>query len=228
LQAIHRWTRFAAALAGGVTLGNAAAQDGPFRYEITPYAAYRVGGEFEPQQAEPKDAARNFELQEGNAEGLVLDIRTGTDNLLSGSNGQWELLYAHQSTTLDTQASFIGGPTLDLDVTHLQFGGAYLFNDSSDTLVPFIAMTAGVARLEPRLDGADSEDFFSWSLGGGVHLRADKRIGVRLEARVFSTLIDDDSSLFCVVSPTVNSCAISVEGDQLYQFEARVGFVARF
>ena len=209
-------------------LGKAAAQEGQFRFEITPYAAYRVGGEFEPQQAEPKDATRSFELQEGNAEGLVLDIRTGAGNELSGGNGQWELLYAHQSTELETQPSFVGGPTLDLDVSHFQFGGAYLFYDDSDTLVPFIAMTAGVARFEPRLDEADAEDFFSWSLGGGLHLRADKRIGVRLEARVFGTLIDDDSALFCVVSPAVNSCAIASEGDQLYQFEARIGVVGRF
>lgn len=209
-------------------LGKAAAQEGQFRFEITPYAAYRVGGEFEPQQAEPKDATRSFELQEGNAEGLVLDIRTGAGNELSGGNGQWELLYAHQSTELETQPSFVGGPTLDLDVSHFQFGGAYLFYDDSDTLVPFIAMTAGVARFEPRLDEADAEDFFSWSLGGGLHLRADKRIGVRLEARVFGTLIDDDSALFCVVSPAVNSCAIAIEGDQLYQFEARIGVVGRF
>ena len=209
-------------------LGKAAAQEGQFRFEITPYAAYRVGGEFEPQQAEPKDATRSFELQEGNAEGLVLDIRTGAGNELSGGNGQWELLYAHQTTELETQPSFVGGPTLDLDVSHFQFGGAYLFYDDSDTLVPFIAMTAGVARFEPRLDEADAEDFFSWSLGGGLHLRADKRIGVRLEARVFGTLIDDDSALFCVVSPAVNSCAIAIEGDQLYQFEARIGVVGRF
>jgi len=215
-------------MVAGLALGHAAAQEGQFRYEITPYAAYRVGGEFEPQQAEPKDAARNFELQEGNAEGLVLDIRTSVGNRLSGGSGQWELLYAHQSTELETQPSFVGGPTLDLDVSHFQFGGAYLFHDHSETLVPFIAMTAGVARFEPRLDGADAEDFFSWSLGGGVHLRADQRIGVRLEARVYGTLIDDDSALFCVVSPTVNSCAIRVEGDQLYQFEARVGLVGRF
>ena len=39
---------------------------------------------------------------------------------------------------------------------------------------------------------------------------------------------DDDSALFCVSSPEVNSCAVLVEGDQLYQLEARVGVVARF
>ena len=219
LQAI----RFAAAVALGMAMRPAAAQEPAFRFEITPYAAYRIGGELEPQaDAEPKSGAGGFELHEGNAEGLVLDILT------AAGTGQWELLYAHQSTELDTEPSFDGGPTHGLDVTHFQLGGAYLFNGDSATLVPFIAMTAGLARLEPRLDDADAEDFFSWSLGGGVHLRADKRIGVRLEARVFGTLIDDDGALFCVVSPTVNSCAVSVEGDQLYQLETRVGIVGRF
>jgi hypothetical protein len=206
----------------GMAVGPAAAQEPPFRFEITPYAAYRVGGEFEPQ-AEPKGLATGgFELHEGNAEGLILDIRT------SEGNGQWEVLYAHQATELDTQPSFVGGPTLDLDVSHLQFGGTYLFNVESDTIAPFLSMTAGLARFEPRLDGADAENYFSWSLGGGVHLRVDRRIGVRLEARAYSSIIDDDSAVFCVVSPAVNSCAIAVEGDQLYQFEARVGIVARF
>jgi hypothetical protein len=212
-----------------VAFCQAAAQEQRFRYEITPYASYRVGGEFEPQQqAESSDADRDFELQEGNAAGLILDIRTSEGNPLSGGSGQWELLYAHQATEIETQPSFVGGPTLGLDVSHFQFGGAYLFEGDSSTLVPFIAMAAGIAHFDPRLDGADAEDFFSFSLGGGVHLRADKRVGVRLEARVFGTLIDDDSSLFCVVSPIVNSCAIAVEGDQLYQFEARVGIVGRF
>ena len=213
--------RLVAAVAMGVAATPAAAQEPPFRFEITPYAGYRVGGEFEPQEAEPK-APGGFELHEGNAEGLIFDIRT------SEGNGQWELLYAHQATELDTQPSFVGGPTLDLDVSHFQFGGTYLFDVASPGIAPFISMTAGLARYEPRLDGTDAENYFSWSLGGGVHLRADRRVGVRLEARAFSTIVDDDSALFCVVSPAVNSCAVFVEGDQLYQLEARVGIVARF
>jgi hypothetical protein len=222
LRAIRPWPRFVAALAVGVALRPAAAQEPAFRFELTPYGAYRIGGELEPQ-AEPKDGqARGFELQERHAEGLILDIMT------SAGNGQWELLYGHQSTELETQPSFVGGATLDLDVSHFQFGGAYLFDDDSETLVPFIALTAGVARFEPKLDEADAENYFSWSLGGGVHLRANRRVGVRLEARVLGSMIDDDSALFCVVSPTVNSCAVFVEGDQLYQFETRVGIVGRF
>ena len=216
--------RLVAAAAAGTLMNPAAAQGPPFRFEITPYAAYRVGGELEPQsEFEDLDAnGGGFELHEGNAEGLILDIRT------SAGDSQWEVLYAHQGTELETQPSFVGGPTLDIDVSHLQFGGTYLFEDTSDSVAPFIALTAGLARFEPGLDDAEPENYFSWSLGGGVQLRADRRIGVRLEARVFGSLIDDDSALFCVSSPEVNSCAVVVEGDQLYQVEARVGVVARF
>jgi hypothetical protein len=216
--------RFVAAAAAGTVAGSAAAQGPPFRFEITPYAGYRVGGEFEAQ-SDPDTAdanGRGFELHEGNAEGLILDIRT------SAGNSQWEVLYAHQSTEVETQTSFVGGPALDIDVSHLQFGGTYFPESNSDAIAPFIALTAGLARFEPDLDGVKAENYFSWSLGGGVQLRADRRIGIRLEARVFGSLIDDDSALFCVVSPEVNSCALFVEGDQLYQVEARVGLVARF
>ncbi len=138
------------------------------------------------------------------------------------------MLYAHQDTKLETQPSFVGGPMLDIDVSHFQFGGTYLFEDGSDATVPFIALTAGLARFEPELHAAEAENYFSWSFGGGVQLRPERRIGVRLEARVFGSLIDDDSALFCVSSPEVSSCAVFVEGDQLYQVEGRVGVVVRF
>lgn len=214
-----------AVAAASIATVPAAAQGPPFRFELTPYGAYRIGGEFEPQSApddSDADDGRPLELHEGHADGLILDIRTNEGNT------QWEALYARQRTELETQPSFVGGSTLDIEVSYFQFGGTYLFDDNSDTTAPFIALTAGIARFEPRLDDVDAENYFSWSLGGGVQLRADKRIGVRLEARLFGSLIDDNSALFCVSSPTLNACALAVEGDMLYQFEARVGVVARF
>jgi hypothetical protein len=217
-------SRLVCALVAVAASTPAAAQEVPFRFELTPYAAYRIGGEFEPE-AEPKNDAletRPFELHDSNAEGLLLDIRT------RDGNTQWEALYAHQSTELQTQPSFVGGPTLDIDITHYQFGGTLLFDDGSASTTPFIALTAGIARFDPGLEAAEAENYFSWSLGGGVQLLAERRVGVRLEARVFGSLIDDESALFCVASPAINACALAVEGDMLYQFEARVGLVARF
>lgn len=207
-----------------VATAPAAAQVAPFRFELTPYAAYRIGGEFEPE-AEPKDdalQARPFELHDSNAEGFLLDIRT------RDGNTQWEALYAQQSTELETQPAFVGGPTIDIDISHFQFGGTLLFDDGNAATAPFIALTAGIARFDPGLEAAGAENYFSWSLGGGVQLRAERRVGVRLEARVFGSLIDDDSALFCIASPAVNACALAVDGDMLYQLEARVGLVARF
>src|ERR1700741_3945507 len=104
--------RLVAAAAAGTVMGSVAAQGSQSRFEITPYGAYRIGGEFEPQSEELGANGRGFELHEGNAEGLILDIRT------SAGDSQWEVLYAHQDTELETQPSFVGGPTLDIDVSH--------------------------------------------------------------------------------------------------------------
>jgi hypothetical protein len=51
---------------------------------------------------------------------------------------------------------------------------------------------------------------------------------VRLEARLYGSLIDDSSALFCASGPAGAGCAIAVEGDALWQLEARAGVVFRF
>jgi hypothetical protein len=215
-DAAHSYCTVALLAVGGVACPSfAAAQEAPLRYELTPYAAYRFGGEFEEQ-----DGDRTFELREGNAQGLIFNIRA------KDVNTQWEALYAHQQTELETQASFSGGPLLDIDVDYLQFGGTYMF-DGEDAR-PFIALTVGVAHFEPTLAGYDGETYFSGSLGGGVQLRANKRIGVRLEARAFMTLVDSEGFLFCGSGGQISGCALTVNGTALYQFEGRAGVVFRF
>jgi hypothetical protein len=194
------------------------------RFEITPYGGYRFGGEFQARSDDDPATPEvpDFELHEGNALGVIFNIRT------QAVNTQWEILYGHQQTEVDTLPTFVGGPRLDLDVDYLQYGGSYLFDELSTRTVPFISMTAGIARFDPSGAGMDAETYFSGSLGGGVQLRADKRVGVRLEARGFASLIDSNSALFCQTGPEANRCALSVSGTALYQFEARAGIVIRF
>jgi hypothetical protein len=208
----------AALLAAAALPRLAAAQEAPPRFELTPYAAYRIGGEFEDAAT-----ADGFDVREGNADGLVFNIRTDS------VNAQWELLYAHQRSELQTRPTFAGAPTLAIDADYLQFGGTYLFDGTR--VRPFIALTAGLVRFEPGRSGIEAENYLSGSFGGGVHLRADRRIGVRLEGRVYGSLIDDDGDLFCVsgglLSP-VSGCALAVDGDAFIQWEARAGVVFRF
>jgi len=196
----------------------AAAEDQPLsRFELTPYAGYRIGGEFESQ-----DGSGNFKLHEGNSVGLIFNIAA------RDVNTQWEVLYGHQSTSVTTQLTFDPAARLGLDVEYFQFGGTYMFDSGDDDTRPFIALTAGVTHFGPTLPGVDSESFFSGSFGGGVQLRKTKRIGVRLEARVFATFVDTDGALFCHSGPQGGVCAIQIHGTALYQWEGSAGVVFRF
>jgi hypothetical protein len=187
----------------------------PSRFELTPYAAFRFGGEFDEETG-----SRNFDLDEHAARGLIFNVRA------TAVSGFWEVFYAHQPTALETQPVFAGGPLLDIDVDYLHFGGVYLFD--GEAARPFIGLTAGVTHFDPGLPGFNAETYASGSLGGGIQLRANERIGVRLEGRVFASLVDSDGELFCRSGPQTNACALVVDGTALVQWEARAGVVFRF
>lgn len=203
------------ALAYGALCATAAAQERerPPRFELTPYAAYRVGGEIDAE-----DGDGSFDFGDSNAYGLILDIT-------ANANGQWEVLYARQETDLSGGAAFDDDPLLNLDIEHYHFGGTYLFDGESTR--PFVALTVGLARLDPETPGLGAESYLSASLGGGVQFRADKRVGVRLEGRVFATFVDTDGALFCESDGGID-CLVRVQGTALAQFEARAGIVFRF
>jgi len=189
-------------------------QEAAFRFEITPTAAYRFGGTFNE-----KDGDGEIALRDSEAMGFAL-------NMKANPNGQYEFIYARQSTEADTLGFFVDDPVVDLDVEYFQIGGTYLFD--GDATRPFIALGVGVSRFDPSLANAAAESYFLASLGGGVQLAANKRFGVRLEARVFTTFVDDDSAFFCSSDAGSGSCLVQVDARTLTQWEARAGLVFRF
>jgi hypothetical protein len=203
-------------LAVAGTAGAQDAENAPYRFELTPYAAYRFGGEFESETG-----TGDFQLDESDAEGLIFNAQA-----LGAVDAQWEVLFVRQQTELETQPSFAGPPSLDIDVDYWHFGGTYLFDGGG--VRPFIAMTVGVSHFEPRLPGFDDENYFSASFGAGVQLRAAKRVGVRLEGRVYASLVDSDGQLFCRRGGQASVCALNVDGTTLVQWETRAGLVFRF
>ncbi|MGI9248308.1 MAG: outer membrane protein [Woeseiaceae bacterium] len=192
----------------------AVAQSKPLNYEITPYAAFRIGGSFDEEEGDGR-----VEINDSNAQGLIF-------NIMAHGYGQYEFIYARQSTDADTRGLLPNDPTIDIDIEYYQLGGTYLFE--GDNTRPFIVLTAGLSRFDPGLTDADSESFFSASFGGGVQLNANKRLGIRLEARVFTTFVDDNSEILCQSIGGAGSCLIRVEGNLLSQWEARAGLVFRF
>jgi hypothetical protein len=192
----------------------AAAQDANFKFELTPFAGYRIGGSFEE-----KDGTGRVELNDSNAQGIMFNIK-------ANPNGQYEFLYSRQSTDARTEGFLANDPTIDLDVETFHFGGTYLF-DGENTR-PFLALTLGLTQFDPGITDSNSESFFSASIGGGVQLNATKRLGFRLEARAFTTFVEDDSNIFCVSSGGNGGCLVQVAGRTLTQWEARAGLVFRF
>jgi hypothetical protein len=193
-----------------------AAQKVPGRIELTPYGAYSLGGTFTDLESDAE-----AELQDSGNFGLLLNIR-------QAANTQWEVIYSQQST--DTEVT--GLPTADeiheTTAHYLQGGGTY--QGDGDKVRPYLAATIGVTYFDVATDGYDSETFFSFSIGTGLQIWPNNRLGMRLEARAFGTLVRSDSDLFCISDPGNGTagCAISVAGEVLWQFQAMAGVVFRF
>jgi len=197
-----------------VTTPSMAEDEPSYKFEITPFAAYRTGGQFEELDGDAK-----FKLEESNAFGLLLNGSVRPD-------AQWEFLYATQSTEVDTQGLFVGDSVADLTVEYYQFGGTLLFK--GEALRPFIALTIGMSRFDPQPTEFSAENFFSGSFGAGVQLLSTKRVGLRLEGRLYGTFVDENSRIFCGSDGGVGACLIQLEGSVVTQWEARAGIVFRF
>lgn len=188
-----------------------------YRFELTPFAGFRVGGDFEEM-----DGDGELDVDDSSAFGIMLNGPAGRE----WPDGLWEFIYARQQTEASTLNLIPEDPRLDMDIEYFQFGGIYLFD--RDNVRPFIAMTLGMSRFDPGTGGYDAENFFSASFGAGVQLNALKQFGFRLEARAYTTFIDSDSEFFCYSDLGIGGCLIQVESSVLTQWEARAGLVYRF
>ena len=206
----HRWILPVALL---VALP-AVAEEKPKRFEISPFVGYRIGGTFEDDDSEVE-----LDLDEGKSYGLALNMR-------ADANTEYELTYSHQSTDVDVTEVAPGAPALDLDIDYLQIGGTYLWDGQRAR--PFLVATVGVAHLDPDDSDVDSETYFAFSIGGGWKVFPSNSLGLRLEARVYGTVLESDSDVFCRSGPSGSACLIQSRGDVLWQWELSAGASFRF
>lgn len=193
----------------------AAAADNNDEYflEITPFGAFRMGGDFDTD-----DNAASVELDDGAGFGFIL---SGPDTAVT----QWEVYYSRQDTDADTSEVTGLAPETDINVQYLHLGGTYRGEGAFSR--PFLSAGIGATWMEPDGPGLDDDIFWSVSIGTGLQFQTTKRWGWRLEARAIGTFIDSDSDLFCVSSGGA-VCAFSLKGSLLWQMEAIAGFTFRF
>ena len=192
------------------------AQSDPGNFEITPYGAYSFGGTFNDTET-----GASVDIKDSASAGLILNFR-------ESANTQWEVLYSLQPAEADVTGLANATSPLDIDVHYLQAGGTY--QGDGDTIRPYLALTAGAAHYDVKTDGFDSDTFFSFSIGPGLQIRPDSRLGIRLEARLFGTFVKSGSTLFCQSNPGGGTagCAFTVTGEILWQVQAMAGLVFRF
>jgi opacity protein-like surface antigen len=142
-------------------------------------------------------------------------------------NTEWEVYLGRQSTSLETEGVFDPGETAPakLDISYLQAGGTYWFE--GDRARPYIVATVGASRFEPDDGSFDSETFFAFGIGGGYKIAPTSRFGLRLEGRVFGSLVDSDEAVFCRSGGAASGCLIAVSGSVVWQWEVLAGLVFR-
>jgi len=170
--------------------------------EITPYAGYTVGGNFQDNTT-----GANLDVKEGGSFGLVLDLSNSPDT-------QYELFYGLQQTKVTGGGAFGGETLFDLDIHYLHLGGTYMF--TGDKVRPYIAGGLGASHFVPHGSGLNPKTYFSLSLGGGVKIPISGHVGLRFEGRGFMTILPDTTEIFCVSSGGA-VCRVSVQGDVLGQ-----------
>ena len=193
----------------------AARADGP-RFELTPFGAYRVGGEFETPETE-EVPSREVDLEDGGGWGVDL-------GLYRDGSSFYELLYATESAEFDSSDPTLAG--VDVTTEYYQFGGTLLFADER-WYVPYLSLTAGATRFSAD-GGYGSETKFSMSLGGGFRLPFNDHLAATLGVRGYLTFVDSDTDFLCVSDSEGASCLVRSTGSTWFQGEASLGLTLRF
>jgi hypothetical protein len=179
------------------------------RVEVTAFGGYRFGGEFyeiATRRPVDSDGASSF--------GIVLNIPFTQET-------QIEALVTHQQARFTVPAAD-GAPEMRFRVTvdHYQVGGLTEFGTGRSR--PFLTGLLGLTRYE---SSGDHEVRFSGTAGGGVKLFPTPHLGLRLDGRVFATVVDADADTL-VCSPGV--CIGSIDAWIVWQAEFTAGLVVRF
>ena len=176
--------------------------------ELTPFAALRMGGDFDDI-----DTGESYELDEATSLGMIF-------NWDLDAQRQVEVIFSRQDTEFTVEDNMGAFTPLELDVSYLQGGGTYLFD--GDRARPYIAGTIGLTRFDPKDSGFDSETRISFSLGGGIKLFLTNNVGLRFEGRGYFTFFDSSGQAFCD-----GGCQVRLKASAFTQLEAFAGIIVR-
>jgi len=175
--------------------------------EIAPFGGYRFGGDFFELLA-----ARPVDLDGAISLGVAVDIPFTEET-------QFEAIFTRERATILLAAAPALSTTSTVD--HWLAGG--LTELGNGRVRPFLTGLVGLTRYAGE---TDSELRFAVSAGGGVKLFPQSHIGLRLDGRAFTTIIDANARAYTCAPNT--TCLLALHADLVWQAEFTTGLVIRF
>ena len=182
--------------------------------EFTPYLGYRMGGSFEAT-----DNLGRFNIADADSYGFIVNVMTRNQAL-------YEFIYSKQETSARYDRPGQDNPDIGLELESYELGGVYEFD--GQMVRPYVSATVGATRASVRSAETESDTFLSGSLGLGIKIRPDDRVGVRFEVRLRGILVSSSSRLFCSTGTGGSGCSVTLAGNAVGQVETFGGVVIRF
>jgi hypothetical protein len=179
----------------------------PHRVQLTPFAAYQSGGSvYSPVYAEGYDFDGSLSW------GGTLDVTI---------DGHWgiEALYSKQDTELVSGSGF--GPAIGVSLERMLVG--IQEEKGEERLRYFGTLLLGATRFSPRFDGYDSTTKFTGALGLGIKTFFTRNVGLRLEGRLFYTVVEADGGAICA-----GACLVTFSSSGLWQTDIGGGLIIAF
>jgi hypothetical protein len=176
--------------------------------EIAPFTGYRFGNDF-------------FELATNNH--LDLDgapVVGGTLNVDLGGGLSVEGVFTRQQAHVPVPAAAASPADVRVVVDQWLAGGRQEFRDGR--VRPFLTGLMGLTRY--AVEG-DNELRFAISAASGVKVQLDRRLGVRLDGRVFTTFVDAEARAGVCGG---RGCLVGVSVDVVWQLEFTAALVVAF
>jgi hypothetical protein len=177
--------------------------------EFSPLAGYRFGGDlFELATDRPVDV-----------DGAP--VVGGAVNVDMGYGLSFEALFSHQQTHVSVPGDSFGPPVRwKVVVDHWLAGGRQEF--PTGRVRPFLSGLLGLTRYGAE---GDDEIRFTVAAGAGVILPLQRRLGLRLDSRVFTTFVDADAN---AVACAPGVCLIGLNVFTAWQLEFTADVVVTF
>jgi len=182
-------------------------------FELTPFVGYRYGGTIFANQTNLFNQDVNVQSSGNFGVNFGIPIPNGW---------KLELMVNRQNTHFTTGGGGLFAPSDQIgafDITYFH-GGLQIPFAVSRSATPYLIVSAGVANLDPRVNGASTSTKFSAGAGIGVKVPINRNLGLRIEERGYFTTLSNygDSCRSCYYTYNHN----------LYQGETNVGVFFRF